>query len=454
MMFLSMFMYRFLPVPATLLEGIPVSYGMQLPIKTFLLEMMLFFVSSLAFYFATLNSCNNIIQKTFKNIGFYKIMNRKALWIIGICGCAARIITFSMGSIEIGNILGKSLMAFINFMYIPMILFFPGFCNGKYEQKPNFKQPIIWVYLIFISILNLASNSRESLIEPVAMIGLLYLVYLCINNVNVKQIITPKRLIPIVVMFFISLNILTTASDAMLSIRDNRAEFSFTELINLTFDRIVDSKSNENDYSYKKNLEEISYEAGWTEIYLSNFILNRYANIRITDETLYLGEYISQNNNTDIMIDDFISRIVLNLPQPIIDILGFHIDKNNYQFSRGDVLYVCSGIGNSYNLGGYRVTSHIGDGFATFGFLYLPIQFIVFFIVFKLLNCYSYRDKNNKVIYSIYGLFSLYTCLNMFRNANGMIGEINFIARNYWQEILLFMIIYTFANFVSKIRIK
>lgn len=31
----------------------------------------------------------------------------------------------------------------------------------------------------------------------------------------------------------------------------------------------------------------ISYSEGWDETYVDNFLLNRYCNMRITDETLY-----------------------------------------------------------------------------------------------------------------------------------------------------------------------
>ena len=453
MMFLSMFMYRFLPLPATLLEGIPVSYGMEVPIKTFLLETILFLVSSCAFYFAiSTSNSNNLIQRVFNKIGFYKPINRSTVWIIGIIGCLIRIIMFSIGSITIGNVLGKFITPFIPFMYIPMILFFPGFYTGSYEKKPNLKQPIVWMYLIFITILNLASNSRESIIEPIAMIALFYIFYLCINNIPAKKVIDPRKLIPILLISFISLNLLTIVSDGILSIRDDRSEYTFTELIELTFDKIINQEQNNEDD--KSSLYVAPYEAGWTETYLSNFILNRYANMRISDETLYLGERIIESNNRKIMVKDFFDRIVVILPQPLIDILGFDIDKNEYQSSRGDALYVYSGIGNRYNWGGFRVTSHIGDGILTFGILYLLIQCIIFFIVFKLLNCYSYRNKNNTIAYSVYGLFSIYTSLNLFRNANGMLTDIYFITRNYWQEIILFMIIFNFAHFISRIRIK
>ena len=62
-MYTSMFLYRFLPLPATLLENKPITYGLQIPYMTFLFETLLFIVSSFAFRFSfSLNRKNNKLQ--------------------------------------------------------------------------------------------------------------------------------------------------------------------------------------------------------------------------------------------------------------------------------------------------------------------------------------------------------------------------------------------------------
>ena len=45
-MYLSMFMYRYLPLIATIAEGKPITYGFERPFETFLYEIVLFLVSS------------------------------------------------------------------------------------------------------------------------------------------------------------------------------------------------------------------------------------------------------------------------------------------------------------------------------------------------------------------------------------------------------------------------
>lgn len=450
MMFLSMFMYRYLPLPITLLEGKPVSYGMEMPIKTFYLETILYIVSCLAFYFATRNNReNNILKRYLDRFGFYNKGNAVVFWIMGISGCIIRLITFSMGDIETGNVVGKLLLEMVNFIYVPVILFFPCFYKKDSAKKVNFKKAIVWIYILFISIINLAANSRNSIMIPFATIILLYILYLCVYNISLSKILKPANIIIAIILVVGVTKLLNVTSDAILSTRNIREDISFVELIEVTYSNIINS----NSQSKIKDLSEpTSYSQGWTETYIDNDFLNRYANMRITDQTLYLGEILG-NTRMSIMRKDFFNRVICILPQPVIDKIGLEINKNDYISSRGDALYVYSGLGKSYSWGGYRVTSHLGDGLATFGYLYFIFQYIMFFIIFKLLNSFSYYHKEEGIKYSIYGLLSLYTCLGMFRNANGIMGDVGFILRGYWEEIIIFIVVFNIARFISRLRI-
>lgn len=455
MMFLSMFMYRYLPLLGTLLGGKPISYGMERPIKTFTLETLLFSISSLAYYCSYKKiKKNNVLQILLKNIGFYKDANKKVFWIMGIIGVIAKIIAFAGKNINFGAL--KTILTLLqSFIYAPIIIFFPCFYNKtKIEEKRvNFKNVFVWIYLIFITILNFAANSRNKIIAPFGIIVLLYFLYLCINNISIKKILNPQKSIPIIVIFIIIIKLLSMISDAILITRDIRGNVSFTQLIKETASEIINSDKIEDD---KENeiFKTHNYNEGWTEEYIDNFMLNRYANIRITDETLYLSEKVGNLGKKN-MQEDLKNRIIALLPEPIINFLGLkNFDKTMYYNSRGDMLYMYSGIGNKYSIGGYRVTSHLGDGLSTFGILYFPIQFIMFFLVFKLLNCYVYYDKEKGLVYSVFGLISIYDCLGMFRNANGIMGEINICLRTYWEDIFIFIIIFTIARKISIIKIK
>ena len=454
-MFLSMFLYRYLPLPALIFEGKGVSYGMENPVKTFFLETFLFCISSIAFYFSTriLNN-NNILKRFLYSIGFYKQANEKTLWVLGILGCIARILSLAMGQIETGNVIGRILMVLFYYMYAPVILFFPCLYKINCYKKIDMKNKIIWVYLIFISILNFATNSRNQMLTPFAILGLLLFLSLVISNTSVKKFYKPSTIIKILIVAIVGLNIMSEISKSMLINRNIRDEISFTELIANTFDTLTSENMDELWQQYNNKVKTpSSYEAGWTEEYVDNFILNRFCNIRITDETLYLSERLYDYTD-NIMLEDFKGRIITALPQPLINMMGIDFNKEKYYNSRGDALYVYSGIGNTFDWGGYRVTSHLADGLATFGIFYFVLQFIMWYFVMTLLNSYSIYTKKNGRIYSIYGLLTVYVSLLMFRNANGMIEDVLFCLRVYWQELFLFLIVYKFVNFISRIKIR
>lgn len=431
-MYLSMFMYRYLPLIATLLEGKPITYGFERPLQTFIYEIILFLVSSLAFYLAckksSLNS-NNFFQNVLAKFHFFEI-TPSILWGMGIVGLLIRLYVFSLGEIEYGDVTGKFLIALDYLMYAPLCLIFPGLLKIKYSN-----QKLVLVYGVIIFILNIASNSRRQIIIPIALIAILFFIYLVINNYKIGDYLSPLKIIIFGGSLFFLINLLSDISLAMLYTRKFRDDIGKTEL----FEKTIEVMQNEplmsrlKSSAAKNEINDLtSYHEGWTEHYLSNFMLARYANIRITDETLYYAEKKGYQNPymKNMFIDDLLSLI----PTPFLNFFGIYLDKSKLEFSRGDLLY-----GSGY--GAYRVTSHVADGLVTFGHWYFPIQFVVYFIIFRLLNFFVFYTSSG-VIYAPYALMNVFTFLGMFRNGQGLIADMGFIIRGFLQGVLTYMIIY------------
>jgi hypothetical protein len=186
-----------------------------------------------------------------------------------------------------------------------------------------------------------------------------------------------------------------------------------------------------------------NYHQAWSEDYVDNFMLERYANMRITDETLYLAE--KKGYSSKQMLDSFKTSIIGLFPSPILNFFGIDFNKSLFEFSRGDLL-------SGRSLGGYRVTSHVGDGLATFGYWYFPFQTIVFFIVFKLLNTFVHYSHNS-IKYAPLAIMSIFSFLGMFRNANGITSDIGYIIRGFLQDIITYMIIYMIVKIIFQIII-
>lgn len=70
--FLSIFLARFIPLPATLIEGKPITYGFENPLETFFYETLMFIVCSLAFYTVAYakRRGNNLLRRTLYRLNF------------------------------------------------------------------------------------------------------------------------------------------------------------------------------------------------------------------------------------------------------------------------------------------------------------------------------------------------------------------------------------------------
>ncbi|WP_300021504.1 hypothetical protein [uncultured Maribacter sp.] len=428
-MYLSMFMYRFLPLIATIAEGKPITYGFERPFETFLYEIILFSISSLAFYFACQTpEKNNLIQKNLNKLKFFET-TPTILWVMGILGILIRIYNFNSNA-EYGDVGGKFLVGLNYLMYAPLCLIFPSLLNLKYKN-----QKIVWFYLSVIFVLNIASNSRQGIITPIAIAALLFFLFLILNNIKVTQYLSKIKILALCIAVFTILNLLSNISLAMLHNRNIRSKVTKLELFQKTIETVRDDNLMKRLKARKDKQEGnqfINYHQGWTEMYVDNFMLARYANMRITDETLYYAEKKGYGNKQ--MQIGFTESLLTLLPTPFLHFFNFHIDKTKKEFSRGDLLY-----GSGY--GHYRVTSHVGDGLATFGFWYFPLQLLIFFVVFKLLNSYVYFHSS-AVIYAPFSLMNIFNFLGMFRNAQGVFSDFSFILRGYLQGIVTYLIIF------------
>lgn len=447
-MYLSMFMYRYLPLIATLWEGKPITYGFERPYETFLYEILLFLVSSLAFYLACQKSLhiqkNNILQKSLFQLKFYEI-TPAILWGMGAIGLMVWVYNLSTGEVKYGDVGGKFLVGIDYLMFAPICLFFPSFLNIRYSKKR-----LLWIYTVLIIVISIASNKRHMIITPFGTLAVLFLLHLILNNIKITKIISPTKMILGGLILFFVLSFISNLSLAMLYTRDTmlynaeqRKNADKMEAFMLTIETLQNNRLMERLKEAKENnqIKLTNYAQGWTEDYLDNFMLARYANMRITDQTLYYAEKRGYSN--PLMQEFFVESILALFPTPILGFFNVNIDKSKLEFSRGDFL-------SNSSLGGYRVTSHVGDGLATFGFWYFPIQFIAFFLVFKLLNSFVLYTPEG-LRYAPFALMKVFGFLGMFRNAQGVIADIGYILRGFLQGVVTYLIIFYLVRFALKL---
>lgn len=448
-MFLSMFLYRYIPLIATLFEGKPISYGFEIPFETFIFETLLFVTGALAYYFACYNNGkikNNIINKALFKLNFFDVDTR-AIWCLGFLGIAVRLYNFNAGEVEFGDVGGKFISALNYLMLAPIVLFFPTLLNLK---KDPFNQKKLWMYIFAITALNIASNSRQNIIAPFGLYLLLYFLYMLQQKIQLTSVLSPKKIMLILFIVFFGFGILADLSLAMLKNRAIRSDISKTELFQQTLITFQDDKemsqlrATARGEKFTIDSHATNYNQGWTEDYIDNFMLNRYANIRISDETIYLANKVGYGN--DAMQTNFNNKVLDIFPTNFLFFLGVDKDKSKTVYSSGDYLYF---LASNIGLGGFRVTSHIGDGLANFGIIYFPLQFICWFLVFKLLNCFIFFTSKGEV-YSVFGLMNVFIFLGMFRNANGIVLDISYVIRGFWQSCFTYLFVFFIVKFLLR----
>lgn len=437
--YLSMVLYRFLPLIATFCEWKPVTYGFENPSITLWSEMLLFGLQSFAFFIvcygnqSVFSSLNTLLLK----VGFFTSYRERTIWCMAGIGFCSSLL--SRGA-NYGDIGAKFIAPLADLRYIPLILFFPSLYKAK---KSNPSKKILIAYFVFLELFSLTGNSREGLLIPLATVAILAFMNALVRDVHLN-IHSLLRKAPLYLLILVAaVHLLQAISDSMLSNRGLRSELSSTELMKSQLSDIAYTESPARDNNFA------SYDEGWNEVYVDNFMLNRYCNMRISDETLHYAMQLDGWNtlgNAE-MRDVFFVDIILQIPTNILRILSINYDKSNFAFSQGDYLYSLST--SSQIQVGYRVASHIGLGMACFGLLYFPIQF------FLLLFCFYFLDtiviNRHMIVYSLAGLANVFMFLGRFRNANGCFTDAAYLVRGYWQFVLLNGIAFYVARTISKI---
>jgi hypothetical protein len=444
--FMSIFFARYIPLPATLLEGKPMTFGFENPLETFFWDTLMFITASLAFYTVVYSKKrqNNILQKALYKLQFFKA-DATSLWFLGAVGVLARIQNLSVvNEVQYGDVGSKFLDGFIYLQYAPLIMLFPSLSGIEFNKRRN---NLVLAYGAIIFILSFASNSRQQMIYPIFTVILLFLLYLIKENISIYNFFSPIKILFIVIIVVFGLNYLSDLSVAMLANRAIRNDISRTEL----FDKTLETINNEGlmDELRSATLKEeggvLAYNSGWDETYLDNFMLNRYGNMRVVDRTIYYANKIGFGNK--MMQQSFFEKAIATYPTPILSMLGININKERLAYSPGDMLYYTA-TGNGYVLGGYRVTSLVGDGLATFSIFCFPIVYVLLFLSFKLMDSFVYFTKDS-IRFSTLGLINVFGFLGMFRGSISSNTPLDYILRGFWQECFMFWLIVFISRSLS-----
>ena len=330
---LQIFLFMYLPLPVTLLDGNEMSHDMFIPSKTYLLQLIYFCIAILAFHFAGMKNRQNKVYCWLKKIGYFYRPSNSQLWILGIIGLIFRLFMMSKQGSEDSLVGAGTLNMFSGFIYCPILILFNSLLGKNRCSKKS--EYVVYAYIIFLFILLIATNSRSMMLSPLVVFVFCYII---------KQIYTYRNTLwlsyrKIIFIIFALLIISGPAADmaiAMVMVRGDRSSMSFSEL----FDKSIEAyKDKEGLNAYRKMMDknQPAIGADWQEYYVSSPFLDRLCNYRVADATIYHAQRIGFLNKE--MLDYFGNLIITMFPGPIVKALFPDVDKSYYNFSPMDKLY-------------------------------------------------------------------------------------------------------------------
>lgn len=442
--FLQLFLFMYLALPCTLLDGNEMSHDLFNPISTYIWQLLYFFLASLAFEWARLFSQRHRgVQNLLDRIGFFNTPSMSQLWLLALIGWMPKLLLLNSqySGDEMYQSGAGTLTMFSVFIYAPVVALFMPLLGGTEISRAT--KNIVYGYAVFLSIMMIATNSRSQMIAVwfVVLFGFLIKYF---YKGGTSSLLSPKRLTIYVIAFFIVTGPVSDMAFAMLLARSDRNELSYTGLLSRTWE-IYNDKEYMNKMKAIADAEEKQeasmFSTEWNESYVSNIFLQRVTNYRVVDATIYHAQKAGFANAA--MWDEFLMRLEYMFPEPVIKTFDPLFKKNQYAYSAMDRLY---NVSHNGSLGGFKVGGDVGLGLATFGYLYFPLMVVVYFLLFYIFNNMVYM-RNGARIFPLLIMLMVYDYVfRKFDVANGIQKHINYILYGSYVSIIILQVVINFTH--------
>lgn len=440
-----LFLFMYLPLPVTLIDGNSMSHDLINPVKTYFLQ--LFYVITVLCSFIIADhwcSRHNGLYKFLDKCGYFIPPTNIQLWILGIIGILIKFFIFrNQFGDETQSGLG-TLKMFSILVYCPICIYFKDIFG---KDKPTlFEKRTIWAYMIALSILFISSNSRGLMLSPFVIWVFSYIIQQIYYGKS-KNFFSLKKIILGLLAVLIVMGPVTDMGIAMLITRNERSNMDFSELLKRTLYTFQDKELLDRAKAMEQAIE--SQDNGslvigdWNESYVSNIFFNRLCNYRVADESIYYADVVGYSNKK--MQNVFVTDILLAPIGPIARLLT-NENKANYDLSPMDYLFYMK---SGYGIGGHRVGGDVGLGLATFGYFYYPLLLITLIIVFILLNsvCVYYSGIINISFYTLILAYSEYFL--KLQVGRGLESQVSYLIWGFWFTNLCYIIIYKLIRMIT-----
>jgi len=449
LMILGLSIFHFLlPMPLTLLEFKPVIYNLNVPFLTFFHQFL--FVTTIVFthkIYTHISRGKNLFRSVLIKTDFYRVPSNKLIWTTGILGLLATFyLYFIFGQWE-KEVSDRNFMSYLAnilapYLWMPILLIF-----SKYRSIRNIKQNIlksntkfIVFYSLLVIVISIVSNWRTVMFSGVLFFIILLFLGILLGYYKIQEFLSLKKIILIFTVIYFVFGPMIDLGYAMVIVRGERTKLTSSELlyktINVYMDKETLDKAKIIGSSFLSN--KLKKNNDWDEKYLNNIIINRFVNLKISDNCVYYATKIGYQNKQ--MKNELINQVEAFMPNILLGVFNIDPVKKNetLSYSIGDYLY-SKAINDSTVRGSFVISSMPGVGLAIFGYWYLLIIIPLFIIIFAMFDSFVVR-QNGKLIFSYLFFLLLVLSVNYFNDRHVFTYEIRFIFRTYFESVIVFII--------------
>lgn len=439
MIFCLGYYFFVLPIPATMIEGKPVTFRFEVPYLTFFNLMLNVTTIVLAFH-----ACRHIykegwLTRIWKSMGYFKNPTTNQVWVLAILGFLALLWNVNTQGTELQEAenkgaIGQFLNVFRVYAYVPIVLLFTKYWSDK--NKVTFSKRLVWIYILVLSGVAIASTRRMILMNMAVSWAVMYFFTLILEN---GKLLSPKRIFLIIAGFYLLTGPVADLATAMIVNRatsyDSSASSTFSNVMRLYSDK--EALHNAVQMGVFSNTDNGGDNmSGWSEYYLDNIFLDRFCNLRTQDITLDYAQRLGYGSKR--MKEYANNFLIFQIPSPILKALGYEQNKFENNYTPGDLLST-DALAYTYQYAGFRVCGDSAVGLSWMGYPYYIFAFFIYILLFYFLSSLV-STRGTQITIPVPVIIGLTVYMAYFNNATGIFKTIALLVRQGWQDILIYCV--------------
>ena len=379
----------------------------------------------------------------FGPLGLLRAPSNFQLWILGLVGCAATIVSARTytDAMEYGNVSGKFVLAYAPFAVAPFFIPLRAYLFGTTNQSTG-NWLSVSAYALLLIAVAMANNARATFSAGFLTLALTLLIAIVSGNLRItrKTIFSGALIASAAIPAFATLSDLATA---MVIARDQRSNVSSLELIEITLTNFQDKALIED----RRRRDAAILNGDYNENYVDNPIFARFVYTKFVDVNMTNALTLSEGQAQELRKTAW-ARVLALLPTPVIQYFGIDVNKSELGFSSGDIY---SFIARGLELGGYTTGSEVPDGLTLFGPFFWPVLAIFVLIQFIVYDALSVVDKAGKLVIGAVALLNVVPIFTLGVMQESVANQVIAIVRGIPQLILLYLIVIVISSAITAI---